>query len=224
MRKRDKYGYTPYGGKRRAWLKLVALLLALGIAAFAALEVYIGVHSRSHMEGEPQTMVIFGCKVESWGPSVLLQDRLDTALDYLEDHPSMKVVVTGGKGDDEHQSEARCMYDYLTAHGVDAGNIYMEDQSRNTWQNVNYTLDLMGEVGTSVNVTTGETEGLNPGGEVLLVSSGFHLSRIQMLWARAGGRAENVSTLAAPVSHTPSAIQMFFREPLALVKSFVLDR
>lgn len=116
------------------------------------------------------------------------------------------------------------MYDYLTAHGVDGENIYMEPQSRNTWQNVNYTLDLMGEVGTTVSIATGETKGLEPGGEVMLVSSGFHLARIRMLWARAGGHLEKTSTLAAPVSHTPSAVQMFFREPLALVKSFVFDR
>ena len=64
----------------------------------------------------------------------------------------------------------------------------------------------------------------NAGHQVVLVSSGFHLARIKMLWARAGGRAENVSTLAAPVSHAPSAVKMFFREPLALVKSFVFDR
>lgn len=217
-------GRSGYGGRKHTLRNILLILLALGVLCFAALEVYIGVRSKTSVAGNPQTMVIFGCKVEPWGPSVLLQDRLDTALDYLKDHPDMKVVVTGGKGDDEHQSEAQCMYDYLTAHGVNGENIYLEDQSRNTWQNVNYTMDLMGEVGTSVNAATGEVDNsMNPGGEVLLVSSGFHLSRIQMLWARAGGTGEP-STLAAPVSHTPSAIQMFFREPLALVKSFVFDR
>ena len=218
-------GYKPYAGrKKRLWVKCLAALIALGLLCFAALEVYIGVHSRTDIIGNPQTMVIFGCQVKPWGPSILLQDRLDTALSYLEDHPDMNIVVAGGKGDDEHMSEAQCMYDYLTAHGVDGENIYMEPQSRNTWQNVNYTLDLMGEVGTTVSIATGETKGLEPGGEVLLVSSGFHLARIRMLWARAGGHLEKTSTLAAPVSHTPSAVQMFFREPLALVKSFLFDR
>ena len=216
-------GRSGYGGKKKhIWQKVLLLLLCLGILFFGALEVIIGLHSKTELAGEPQVMVIFGCQVYPEGPSILLRDRLDTALDYLEDHPDMKIVVTGGKGDDEHISEAQCMYDYLTAHGVDGENIYREDQSRNTWQNVNYTLDFMGEVGMSVDITTGETTGLNPGGDVLLVSSGFHLGRIQMLWARAGGG--NISTLAAPVSHIPSRIQMFFREPLALVKSFVFDR
>ena len=211
-------GRSGYGGRKHTLRNILLILLALGVLCFAALEVYIGVHSRTTGEKTgpgPQVMVIFGCKVEPWGPSVLLQDRLDTALDYLKDHPDMTVVVTGGKGDDEHISEAQCMYDYLTEHGVDGGNIYLEDRSRNTWQNVNYTLELLG-----TEVEAGRLA--KPQGYVL-VSSGFHLSRIQMLWARAGGTGEP-STLAAPVSHTPSAIQMFFREPLALVKSFVFDR
>ena len=165
-------------------------------------------------------MVVFGCQMRPDGPSILLKDRLDTALAYWEEHPDIKIVVTGGKGDDEHVSEAQGMYDYLTAQGVDGEQIYREDRARNTWQNVNNTLDLM------------EREGWDLAGDVLLVSSGFHLARIEMLWDRArddrlAGEVyhdQYIFTLAAPVSHAPSAVQMFFREPLALVKSFLFDR
>lgn len=213
--------YKPYGGRRRhLWLKVLLALILTAVLVFAGLEVFIAVHSRTQIVGEPQTMVIFGCQMKQDGPSVLLRDRLDTALTYLEGHPDMTVIVTGGKGDDEHQSEAQGMYDYLTAHGVDGAHIYKEDRSRNTWQNVNYTLDLM------------EKEGMELTQDVMLVSNGFHLSRIQLLWDRARNarlanetyRDQYISTLAAPVSHAPSAVQMFFREPLALVKSALFDR
>lgn len=213
--------YQPYEGRRKhTWLKLLLAAILIAALVFAGLEVYIAVHSRTQIVGQPQTMVIFGCQMKKDGPSVLLKDRLDTALTYLEDHPDMTVIVTGGKGDDEHQSEAQGMYDYLTAHGVDGARIYKEDRSRNTWQNVNYTMDLM------------EQRGMELTQDVALVSSGFHLSRIELLWDRSRNarlanepyRDQYVSTLAAPVSHTPSAVQMFFREPLALVKSFLLDR
>ena len=213
--------YANYRGRSRGrgWLTALLALVILGLLAFGALEVYIGLHSRDRMAGDPQVMVIFGCQVRRDGPSILLRDRLDTALDYLEDHPDIRIVVAGGKGDDEHMSEAQAMYDYLTAHGVDGERIWMEDQSRNTWQNINNTFALM------------EREGWDLTGDVLLVSSGFHLARIEMLWdrVRAGalgdaGGGGYVCTLAAPVSHAPSRVQMFFREPLALAKSFLLDR
>lgn len=217
--------YKSYRGnspqrRNRHWLAALLILLGLGLALFGALEIVIAAHGRDKTAGNPQTMVIFGCQMRPDGPSVLLKDRLDTALAYWEEHKDIKIVVTGGKGDDEHQSEARGMYDYLTARGVDGDSIYMEDQSRNTWQNVNYTLALM------------EREGWNLTDDVLLVSSGFHLARIELLWDRARAQAlrgqpyndQYISTLAAPVSHAPSAVQMFFREPLALVKSFLFDR
>ncbi len=218
---RKKQYYKPYGGHRRKpWVTVLACLAVIAVASFALLELFIDLKARTNLNGEPEVMVIFGCKVEKWGPSVLLQDRLDAALDYLTDHPDMTVVVTGGKGDDEHVSEAQAMYDYLTANGVEEDNILLEDKSRNTWQNVNYTLALL------------EEEGDDLTGDVVLVSSGFHLARIQMLWDRGrtklpldvGCNDQHVSTIAAPVTHVPSAIQMFFREPLALVKSFLLDR
>ena len=214
-------GRSGYGGRRgHPVRKLLLILLALGMILFGVLEIYIAVHDGTNLVGRPQTMVIFGCQVKPWGPSILLQDRLDTALAYLEDHPDMKIIVAGGKGDDEHISEDQCMYDYLTEHGVDGESIYMEDRSRNTWQNVNYTMDLMAG------------EGWNLTDDVVLVSSGFHLARIEMLWDRVRTgilrdevyNDQYISTLAAPVSHTPSAVQMFFREPLALVKSFLFDR
>ena len=84
-------------------------------------------------------MVILGCQVKPWGQSILLQDRLDKALDYLEEHPDVQVVVSGGQGPDEPTTEAQAMYDYLTEHGVEPERIWQEDQSHNTWQNVRYT-------------------------------------------------------------------------------------
>ncbi len=219
--------YKSYRGdsprrKKRHWLAAALLLLGLGLVLFGALELVIAGHSRDRVveNPPPKVMVVFGCQMRRDGPSVLLKDRLDTALAYWEAHPDIKIVVTGGKGDDEHVSEAQGMYDYLTAHGVDGANIYMEDKSRNTWQNINNTFALM------------EREGWELTDDVLLVSSGFHLARIELLWNRARAQAlrgetyggQYVSTLAAPVSHAPSAVQMFFREPLALVKSFLFDR
>ena len=214
--------YTGYRGRSgaRKWLLALLALVVAGAVAFGALEAYIGLHSRDKAAGDPQIMVIFGCQMRRDGPSILLRDRLDTALAYWEEHPDMKIIVTGGKGDDEHISEAQGMYDYLTAHGVDGAQIFMEDKSRNTWQNINNTFALM------------EREGWSLTGDVLLVSSGFHLARIEMLWDRVRADSlrgeeyndQHISTLAAPVSHAPSRVQMFFREPLALVKSFLFDR
>ena len=210
----ERMSYHPYQGNRRRRFNWLALLLAvalLGAVCFAVPFGAVLAGAHTDLRDDPQVMVIFGCQVKPWGPSILLQDRLDAALDYLEDHPDMTVVVTGGKGDDEHVSEARCMYDYLTEHGVDGERVLMEDRSRNTRQNIANTLELI------------RAEGVDTSKGVVLASNGFHLTRIRMLWERADGPGP-VSALAAPTSHFPSLIWMHIREPLALVKSFFLDR
>lgn len=104
------------------------------------------------------------------------------------------------------------MYEYLTANGVDGARIVQEDRSHNTWENVQYTLELF-HSGTVPST-----------GKVLLVSNAFHLARIELLWDRAWDGTLTVSTLAAPSSHFPSKVKMYLREPLALAKSFLFDR
>lgn len=220
MREYASYrGRKARGGARKLLAVLLVLIVA-GVLAFAALQFMIWREGRGQAAqagGERTVMVIFGCQVKPDGPSVLLRDRLDTALAYWEEHPDIHIVVAGGKGDDEHISEAQCMYDYLTARGVDGANILKEDQSRNTHQNIQRTLALLGNGAAQWDMDSAPDR-------YVLVSSDFHLTRILMLWARATGRTDNVTTLPAPVSHAPSRVQMFFREPLALVKSFLLDR
>ena len=198
--------------RKKLWFRVLLAVLIAGVMAFGGLLGAVLWGSYDHVQGDPQIMVILGCQVKPWGPSVLLQDRLDKALSYLEDHPDLTVVVSGGQGPDEHISEAQCMYDYLTAHGVDGEQILLEDQSHNTVQNLRYTVDLLAEAGYDTTA------------DMVVVSNGFHLTRVRMLWNRVCGGDYNLSTLAAPSSHLPSRLKMYLREPLALVKSFLFDR
>lgn len=220
----EHHSYQGKGPRKRyiRWLIALLALAVVGALAFGALELVIwrGAQGQTAQAGGgTQVMVIFGCQMKRDGPSILLRDRLDTALDYLEEHPDTRVVVSGGKGDDEHISEAQGMYDYLTEHGVSRDMILMEDRSRNTHQNIRNTLELLWD-------GAGPWDPIAPGGSYhyVLVSSDFHLARILMLWERATGRLDDVTTLPAPVSHAPSRVHMTFREPLALVKSFLFDR
>ena len=200
------------GRRTPRWLKLVLALVLVGVLGFSALfgAVLSGMYDQ--IDGEPQVMVILGCQVKPWGPSILLQDRLDKALEYLETEPDMTVVVSGGQGPDEHISEARAMADYLMEQGIEQERILLEDQSHNTVQNLTLTRQLLDELGYDLEQ------------DIVVVSNGFHLTRVRMLWERVWEEEDNLSTLAAPSSHVPSRLKMYLREPLALAKSFVFDR
>ena len=208
---KSKIEVASYKGKRlHPIVKVFLVLVLLGTLVFGALLGLVLGGAHDSIDGDPRVMIILGCQLHDWGPSVMLQDRLDKALDYLKDHPEVVVVVSGGQGENEPTSEAQGMADYLADHGFARENIILETQSHNTHQNLTYSARHLEEAGVDIR------EG------VVIVSNGFHLTRAKMLAGRVG--FENVSVLAAPSSHTPTRLKMYVREPLALVKSFVFDR
>lgn len=102
------------------------------------------------MGNEPQgneTLVILGCRVYGETPSLSLRERLEAAYEYLEEHPDVYCVVSGGQGDGENISEAECMYRYLTGRGIDGDRIFMEEASTTTRENLEYSLALIKEEG-----------------------------------------------------------------------------
>ena len=209
--RKSKIEIAGYKGKKfHPVLKLLLVLALAGTAFFSILLGLVLGGAHDSIDGSPRVMIILGCQLHDWGPSVMLQDRLDKALDYLKDHPEVVVVVSGGQGENEPTTEAQGMADYLADHGFARENIILETQSHNTHQNLTYSARHLEEAGVDIR------EG------VVIVSNGFHLTRAKMLAGRAG--YENVSVLAAPSSHTPTRLKMYIREPLALVKSFVFDR
>ena len=208
---KSKIEVASYKGRRfhPVWQAFLALVL-LGIVVFAGLLGQVLSGARDDVTGDPQVMIVLGCKLEDLGPSWMLQDRLDKALDYLKDHPDLTVVVSGGQGNNEPKAEAQGMADYLAEHGISRENMILETMSHNTWQNLSFSARHLEEAGYDIK------DG------VMIVSNGFHLTRARMLARRLG--FEQVSVLAAPSSHVPSRLKMYIREPIALVKSFVLDR
>ena len=194
----------------RVLRRVLAVLAALGIVGFGVLEGIIAAGARDDFNGEPDVVVVLGAQVHPWGPSVLLRDRLNVARAYLESHPDLPVVVTGGQGPDEPTTEAAAMRDDLVAGGVREERIWLEEKAHNTDQNLRYTKKLLEEKGLDPEET-----------HILVVSNGFHLARVRMLAQRQG---LDISTLAAPSSHMAARIQSCIREGPALVKSWLLDR
>ncbi len=201
--------YRPYSGKKGwpLWLKLICLILVLGLVCYLALEAVVLWNAHSDVDDTPGAMVVLGAQLKSDGPSLFLQRRLEAALAYLKDHPNTLVVVSGGQGPDEPDTEANGMEKFLRDHGF-AGTILKEDRSHNTKENLKNSKALLAQNGYDV------ADG------VILVSNDFHLARCRLLGGRFG---YHVSTLAAQSDHFWHKLYNFLREPVGLVKSFTLD-
>lgn len=138
--------------------------------------------SQFHAAGgnDPNVIIVLGAQVRTDGPSRVLRYRLDTAYDYLEAHPEVTCVVSGGQGWNEPEPEAEGMARYLIERGMDPARIQIENQSANTVQNLQLSAALLDKEADRVAVVT----------------NNFHVYRGTALARGAGYR--NVSGIAAP--------------------------
>lgn len=93
--------------------------------------------------------MVLGAGVNGTVPSQALRERLEAAQDYLARYPEAIAVLSGAQGDGEAITEAQCMYDWLTARGVDPARLRMETKATTTEENLRCSLDLIeAETGT----------------------------------------------------------------------------
>lgn len=110
------------------------------------------IYASSVKTKENDTAVILGAQVKPWGASTLLRQRINAAQGYLESNPSAKAIATGGQGADEPMSEGQCIYENLIDAGIAADRIYIEDQAKNTEENIRFSLNIINNENLSKDV------------------------------------------------------------------------
>lgn len=124
----------------------VMLVICIGIIILTTVFSCLMYDSANHQPTKPTTIVILGCRVYGTKPSLMLEERLMAAYDYLKEYPEVSCVVSGGKGDNEEISEALCMYNYLVDKGIDGKRIYLEDQSTSTRENILFSKEVIEKI------------------------------------------------------------------------------
>lgn len=153
---------------KRAILRILCGLLALMLVAMLIPGIPIAANFGGRGEPGGEILIVLGTTVNGTEPSPMLRQRLETAVEYLNAYPDAQCIVTGGKGDAENLSEAQCMYNYLTAAGIDADRITMEDRATSTVENLRNVRAML------------DTN------EVDILSSDFHLYRSGLIAKDAG--------------------------------------
>ena len=96
---------------------------------------------------------VLGAHVEGTRLTKALLERTRRALEYLEENPDTKAVLSGGRGEGESITEAQAMCNYLTEHGIDRDRLILEEKSTSTAENLKFSLALIG-LDHSVGVVT----------------------------------------------------------------------
>lgn len=143
---------------------VIAVSLLVFCVIVCIMKLTIGmVRAASNHPPKDTTVIVLGCRVKGGRLSRVLQERLDTAYEYLVENPECCCVLSGGKVRGENVSEAVCMYQYLTAKGIAEERLILEDKSSNTKENLQFSYDILKESGIT--------------GAVTIVTSEFHAYR-----------------------------------------------
>ena len=98
-------------------------------------------------------IIVLGAHVQGTRLTLALLERTRRALQYLEENPETKAVLSGGQGEGEDISEAQAMCNYLVEHGIDRERLILEGRSTSTTENLKFSLEIIG-LDHSVGVVT----------------------------------------------------------------------
>ncbi|PYG90297.1 uncharacterized SAM-binding protein YcdF (DUF218 family) [Ruminiclostridium sufflavum DSM 19573] len=188
--------------------KIVLGLFILWVITFAAVVAVLLNSAVSQGNEKVDSVIVLGAGLKGEKPTLVLQKRLDYALDYLNKNTEATAIVSGGQGIGETITEAEGMKRYLTSHGISGERIFKEEKSTSTYENMVFSKRVFEE-------TTGEKLD-----KVMIITNDFHMFRAKKLAGRAGLEPYGIS------SGTPWYIypNVFLREYLALFKSYIFDR
>ena len=158
--------------------KIVVAILIFAIG-FIAVSIYRYGHTSSDVQAD--AAIVLGAAV--WGEQVspVFRERINHALDLYRQGKVRKIIFTGGQGNKDEETEAVAAREYAIKSGIPEQDIFIEESSHTTYENVLYAKQLA------------DAHGLK---KVLIVSDPLHMKR-------AVAMARNIGLDAYP-SPTPT--------------------
>ena len=112
--------------------------------------IIMGFKSAKHIpKFDKDFIIILGCQIRKDGTLTnLLKSRVDRAIEFSKMqkekvNKDIMFVPSGGKGSDEVMAESQAMKNYLLEQGIKEENILVEDKSKNTWENIQFSNEII---------------------------------------------------------------------------------
>ena len=188
--------------------KVILCLFLVWLISFGVLVTAFINAAVSQIDEDVQCVFVLGAGIKGETPTLVLQERLNFAIDYMNSHPSSIAIVSGGKGFGESITEAEAMYRYMVDRGIGQNRILKEEKATSTYENMLFSKKLFED---------NKEESLV---KVMIITSDFHMLRSKMLAERVGLQASGISA-STPWYIYPNVL---LREYLAYFKSLLLDK
>ena len=190
--------------KTPKWIKAV---FVLGLCVIIAFSVFIMAYgSNDNVTYKEDAVIVLGAAIHGKTPSLVLKDRLDTAVEYHKQNPDAYIIVSGGQGHQEDITEAEAMEKYLIEKGVNKVKIIKEEKATSTYENFLFSNKILKErLGEDINIS--------------FITTDFHIYRASNIAKSAG-----INDITHIHSNTRwySIATSILRECLAVTKFWIL--
>lgn len=191
------------------------IFLAGVCAVFVVLgcfEASIIIHGEQDNSALPvDAVIVLGAGVNGEQPSLTLQTRIHAAAEYMEQHPDIPVVLSGGQGNGEHITEAECMRRELWTDSEEQNCRYLlEERSTSTAENFAFSAQVLRENGVDPETAV-----------VAVVTNDFHIARAQLIAQKQGYHM--VIGVPAELPWRWLNANYYVREAFAMVKTLIFD-
>lgn len=140
-------------------------------------------------------ILVLGCGLLKGQVTPLLARRIDRALSFYHLQAAKSkppvLLMSGGQGPDEPQSEAEAMKAYALQKGIPEKDLWTETKSANTYENMAFSKELM------------DTQG--EGYRCIYATSNYHLLRAGILARKAGLSIDGIGAKTA-LYYLPNAL------------------
>lgn len=176
--------------------RTVAVLFVLLILVNQGSSLFLYLAGGDRDNGNADYAIVLGYKLDHDQATDTLYRRLDKAREYLNEDPTVLLVLCGGVTEGNTVSEASVMQQYLLDRGVPANQMVLEDRSTSTIENIQNAVPIVRNAG-----------------RLVVISSSYHLFRAKQICRMAGLSAKGVGA-SAPALLLPN---QYLHEKLALI-------
>lgn len=142
-------------------IKYFIVLLICGVLLFT---INIFVNMQNDVDTDIDYLIVLGAAQHNGVPSDALMARIKKAYEYYVKNNNVMIVTTGGKGIGETISEGECTKNILLRFGVNENNIFVENKSETTVENIKNSLKY-----------------IDSDKKIAVVSSDYHLFRAKFI-------------------------------------------
>jgi len=145
--------------QKRYWL-----LLPVALLTYLALDIYL--YSFITDTDPADAAIVLGTEIWVDQPSPVFRERINHAIALYRNGSVEQIIFTGGYGEGEQFAESEVARAYTINKGVSEEDIFIETESRTTYENLLGAYEIVQEKGL---------------GRVLIVSDPMHMKRAVMI-------------------------------------------